>query len=221
MNPSPEFPMILEQAPPNPAPAPPAIPSSSHHTISDSRWNPAHLNPFSALKEQLDFDGSIIADKDPRYHMVAVKSVPDVATSCPIINGKFKPSFDTTTGQPVPLNESPISNYEDWIDNVVADSKDDGNQTIHQWPNQATNEGPKVVNVGKSKHAANRALPDVQQLNPISVHTAPSKHPMTSDINNLALPPGHTSHPHDYILNPIVVNTFINHPDDNIPGHPK
>ncbi|KAJ9049532.1 hypothetical protein DSO57_1023444 [Entomophthora muscae] len=62
--------------------APPTTPSlpTPPHTVCDSRWNPKHPNPFAPLKEQLDFDGPLLAEEDPRYNLVTVKTVPESPT---------------------------------------------------------------------------------------------------------------------------------------------
>ncbi|KAJ9059301.1 hypothetical protein DSO57_1003918 [Entomophthora muscae] len=63
--------------------APPTTPSAptSPSTVCDSRWNPEHPNPFTPLKEQLDFDNPLLAEEDPRYNLVTVETVPESPTT--------------------------------------------------------------------------------------------------------------------------------------------
>ncbi|KAJ9057026.1 hypothetical protein DSO57_1026432 [Entomophthora muscae] len=59
--------------------APPTSPKlpTPPPTVCNSRWNPKHPNPFTALEEQLDFDNPAMTEDNPRYNMVTVETAPE------------------------------------------------------------------------------------------------------------------------------------------------
>ncbi|KAJ9078766.1 hypothetical protein DSO57_1003230 [Entomophthora muscae] len=88
-------------------------------TVCNSRWNPEHPNLFTFLEEQLDFDGPILAEDNPRYNIVTVETTPE------------SPANQNNTSNSIELdleihNEFPTNNYEpkeetSFLRNVMSD----------------------------------------------------------------------------------------------------
>ncbi|KAJ9051266.1 hypothetical protein DSO57_1006188 [Entomophthora muscae] len=89
--------------------APPTSPKlpTPPSTVCNSRWNPEHPNPFTALEEQLDFDDPALADDDPRYNMVTVETAPkspanwNNATNSVKFDLKIHNKFPTSNNEPI------------------------------------------------------------------------------------------------------------------------
>ncbi|KAJ9060003.1 hypothetical protein DSO57_1035510 [Entomophthora muscae] len=89
--------------------APPTSPKSPTPppTFHNSRWNPEHPNPFTALEEQLDFDDPVLAEDDPRYNIVTVETAPESpanqnnATNSVEFDLEIHNEFPTSTNEPI------------------------------------------------------------------------------------------------------------------------